>query len=307
MKNLTPAKLSMFMFVVVGGLIAAYVAKNLLATEEKATVVQTRTVPMALAELKPGTVIGPAHIGSGRIKVTDLAPEMLLNEQGLLGRVVKAKINAANPIFSSQLYLPNEHPPLPVGKGMRAVSVSVGSSTALVDGLIRPGEYADIHLTPSNNASSDPRFRGGLTLTLFKGVKLLAINQSNSSGVQSDRLANTVTLELTPEQANIMILASNRGDVTLSYNPEGKGTGGVAVSSADRATLDEILGLKPLPKPAKPFVTEVYKGGARSSYSFRNGVRTDSNSMSAPSRNGGAAGSSNQVAPSNLVDGGPSA
>ena len=138
------------MFVIVGGLIAAYVAKNLLATEEKAPVVQTRTVPMALADLKPGTVIGPAHIGSGRIKMSELAPEMLLNEQGLLGRVVKKPIKAANPIFSSQLYLPNEHPPLPVGKGMRAVSVSVANSTALVDGLIRPGQYADIHLTPSN-------------------------------------------------------------------------------------------------------------------------------------------------------------
>ncbi len=303
MKNLTPAKLSMFMFVLVGGLITAYVAKNLLATEDKVPVVQTRTVPMALADLKPGTVIGPAHIGSGRIKMTDLAPEMLLNEQGLLGRVVKKPVKAANPIFSSQLYLPNEHPPLPVGKGMRAVSVSVGNSTALVDGLISPGQFADIHLTPSTNTNNDPRYRGGLTLTLFKGVKLLAINQSNASGVRSDRLANTVTLELTPEQANIMILANDRGNITLSYNPEGQGSGGVAVSSKDRATLDEILGLKPLPKPKKPFITESYKGGARSSFSFQNGVRNDAGSNYVP---GNTNNPSDQNAPSAPVDGGPS-
>ena len=38
--------------------------------------------------------------------------------------------------------------------------------------------------------------------------------------VEDDR--NSVTLELTPEQSNVMILASERGMITMSFNPNGK-------------------------------------------------------------------------------------
>lgn len=274
MKSLTPARITLMMLVVVGGLIAAYVAKGLLATEQAAPEVEMRNVPMAIADLPPGTVVTEAHVGAGRITESEIQPGMLLNERAIIGRVVKETIPAATPITSTQLYQPGERPPLKVGPGMRAVSVSLSAVVDMVDGLVKPGEFVDIHMTPNNADSGDRRFRGGLTLTLFKGVKVIAINRNIQQG-DVDRVGNSVTLELTPEQANIMILARDRGDITMSFNPEGKGTGGVAVSSENRATLDEILGLKPLPKPTPPLVTESYRGSLRETTSFRDGKRSD--------------------------------
>ncbi len=275
MKRLTPAVLTLMLFVVVGGLVAAYIAKGLFAVEKGQPVATTRLVPMAIHDLEPGTIITDRHIGQGPTDIASLTRDVLISERVIVGRAVKERIPAATAIRAGQLYQPGERPPLEVPDDMRAVAISVGPSVAMVDGLIRPGEYVDVHFTPSSSGSNDQRlFRGGLTLTLFKGVKVIAINQNYTQG-SVDRSGNTLTLELTPEQANIIILAEQKGSLTTTFTPDGPGSGVVAVSSEDRATLDEILGLKPLPTPEPPFSAEIYRGGSREYIEFRNGKRYD--------------------------------
>jgi pilus assembly protein CpaB len=273
MKQLTPAKLTFLMFVAVGGLVVAYVAKKMLAVEPRPAVAAVSRM-MAMVDLEPGTVISETHVGLGPVLASELDPEMLLNNRTLLGRVVRTRIPAATAIRTSQLYQPGELPPLTVEPGMRVVAVDIGESVAMVDGLIRPGQYVDVLLTPSNanGGSQDQRLNGGLTLTLFKGVKVVSINRNFAYG-QPARGGNTVTLELTPQQANVMTLARQRGTVTLTYNPEGKGSGGVAVESPDRATLEEILGLR---AEAPSFKAEIFRQGNRAAVEFRGGKRVES-------------------------------
>lgn len=271
MKSLTPAKVSLLMFGVFGILIAAYIGKRLLAGNDEAPPVATRNIPMAISELEPGTLVTEEHLGLGPIAIKNLKPEMMTSNRVIVGRIVKERIPAATPISTSQLYPAGETPPIQVEPGMRAISVPLESSVDLVDGLIKPGEYVDVHMTPTG-MNNDTRLNGGLTLTLFKGVRVIAINRSYTQNSSSRRGTN-VTLELTPEQANIMILARDRGDITMSYTPEGKGDGGVAITNADRATLYEILGLKTPEKPKeeepeKPFIVEGYNGTSRSVNKF---------------------------------------
>lgn len=269
MKRLTPANVTLMMLITVFSLVAAYIAKNLRATEAPPPV-ERRSVPMALSSLEPGTVITEAHLGEGRVPETELQPEMLLDESGIVGRVVKQPIPAARPIRASQLYQPGERPPLEIEEGMRAVSVSVPDGVALVDGLIRPGQSVDVHLTPSRPVRGDGS--GGLTLTLLEGVRVVALNRGQAA-TSVNRTDNSVTLELTPKQANILILARDRGEITLSYNPGGAGESSVGLSGQGRATLEQILGLKPPPQPEPPFVVESYRGASRSTLEFRNGRR----------------------------------
>jgi pilus assembly protein CpaB len=61
----------------------------------------------------------------------------------------------------------------------------------------------------------------------------------------------------------------------MSYNPNGKGFGGVTISNADRATLEEILSLEPLPASAAPFQTEQFRGGGRAVNTYRGGRLID--------------------------------
>jgi len=183
---------------------------------------------------------------------------------------VKERIPKATPILASQLFPPGQIPPLEVAKGMRAVSINVIGSAAIVDGLIKPSEFVDVHFSPQYN--NDERMRNGLTLTLLKGVRVIAINRNyRPSAIVGG--GNTVTLELTPEQANIIILCQNRGALNLTYTPEGKGPNGTSLENEDRAFLDEILGLKPLPDSEPPFTVQLYRGTRLTTMQFRDDQR----------------------------------
>jgi pilus assembly protein CpaB len=270
MNRLTPARLSMVMFLVVGGLISAYIAKGLFATEEKkAAGPATRNIPMAVSDLPAGTLITESHLGTGPALNSKVTRDVLLTNKVIVGRVTKEAITAAEPITSKQLYEKGVYPPLKVRKGMQAVTVSMGMPS-IVDGLVKPGQFVDVHFSPTS-LQSDARVQGGMTMTLFKGVKIIAINRLfNQGAVQNSE--NTVTLELSSEQANIILVAKDKGKLDFSFNPEGQGPGGLALTGKDRATLEEILGLSPIPKPAPAppgFVTQIYRGANRRQYEFR--------------------------------------
>ncbi len=274
-KKLTPALVTLLMLGVVGLLIGVYIFKKLTASEPVADAPRTRNVPMAIADIEPGTLITEAHLGQGPVLTDEMERDTLLNNRVIVGRVAKTEIKRAMAIRSGNLYPPNEGPSLEVAEGMRAVTVVVGPNDDLVDGLVRVGSYVDMLLTP--NSGDDPRMHGGTTLTLLKGIKVLALNRTMRSNNRVDRGGNTATLELTPEQTNIVVQAEQGGNITLALNPDGRNGTGVSVSSDDRATLDEILNLEPLPKPVPPFATEIFKGGARDVLRFRDGERTDVN------------------------------
>src|SRR5688572_20704762 len=108
------------MFGVIGLLVAAYVAKSLLAVEEPAPVVATRNVPMPVADIQPGTLITETHVGQGPMLVSELRSDMLLNNRVIVGRVAKELLKAATPMRAGQLYEPGARPELEIEAGMRA-------------------------------------------------------------------------------------------------------------------------------------------------------------------------------------------
>lgn len=266
MRRLTPALLTVVMFGVIGLLVAAYVAKNLLAVEEKPPQVQTMLIPMAAVDIAKGTTVSEVHIGKGPFPVDRLSTDTLRVERLIVGRVAKEDIKAANPIRANQLYQPGELPPLEIAAGMRAVSVSVDDSTSMVDGLIKPGNHVDVLFTFGTSGGGDDT-EGGITMRLFEGVKIIAINRNLAQSVLA-RGENRVTLELSEPQANILVLANERGNITLTYNPNGPGTGGLAVNSTERVTLYQILGLTPPSDPVEPFASEIFRGSNRSVQRF---------------------------------------
>ena len=86
-----------------------------------------------------------------------------------------------------------------------------------------------------------------------------------------------MTLELDENQTLIMLLAQEKGQIALTYNPTGAGTGGINVKTEnDRITMEQLLGMTDEPAEKKPFKTEHYRGGGRSSSSYwRDGERIE--------------------------------
>jgi pilus assembly protein CpaB len=177
-----------------------------------------------------------------------------------MDRYTRVAIKSGHPIRANELFPPNELPPLKVAEGMRAVTIQVGDHAGMLDGMVKSGDFVDVLFTYQGN--NDDALQGGLTMRLFEGVRVLAVSRGPSTSRN-----NFVTLEMTEPQANVVTLARDRGTLTLTYNPNGRGNGGLALSSSERVTLYEILGLKQA-DPSEPFLTEIYRGSGRATNRF---------------------------------------
>jgi pilus assembly protein CpaB len=235
-KNLTPAKLIVMMMVAMGLLVTLYVGKTLLADKTPPPRrIGTRTVSMLVGDVEVGTVLTAHHIGMGPWPANEIKGDVLLGQTAIIGRVVRKSMKAAEPIHGSDLFPMHELPPLTVSDGYRAMTIHLADAAAVMNGLLRPGDHVDIEFTPRTNVTSDPRYQeiGGLSIVLFKGVRILAFNRAF---VQTDleSSGNNVTLEVAQNDVAVLRLADENGDLYLSYTPDANGSMTVTVANPDR-------------------------------------------------------------------------
>jgi pilus assembly protein CpaB len=108
--------------------------------------------------------------------------------------------------------------------GLRAVAIGVDANTGAA-GLIFPGDFVDVILTQSFGAQEASAGRRMAAETVLAGVRVIAVDQqitqgapvsAVATGTPSSRVARTVTLEVTPEQAERLALAERLGRLTLA-------------------------------------------------------------------------------------------
>jgi len=98
-------------------------------------------------------------------------------------------------------------------EGMRAVSIRV-NEVAGVGGFVLPGDHVDILLTRDmSSGQQDSKFQ---TETLLQNVRVLGTDQNANQGSSQVNVVNTVTLEVTPEHAQKLRLASDLGALSLT-------------------------------------------------------------------------------------------
>ena len=238
--KLTPWMLTVAAFAVICLLAATFFFKKLWATEVvQAPPVPARTMAMAITEIEPGTAMKMKHIGNGPVRPDEkLAPDAIVNLDSLVGRIAKVRIPSAVPLQGSMFYAIGDYPGLQIEEGKRGVTINVDDATAILSGMIKTGQYIDVHMTTDVSAGnrlhsmggSDAGARTSITTTLFKGVKVVAMNRGGaSSALQRSGTSHNVTLEPDERQALYMLLAQQKGQIALTYNPAGAGPGGVNV------------------------------------------------------------------------------
>jgi len=131
-----------------------------------------------------------------------------------------------------------------IGAGMRAVGVSV-SKHVVADRLVQPGDYVDVIMTyrvrigTSGNPEAQSLVNRYASETVIKNVRILAIDRVTQTAVDaketgkkksktSTKNATTVTLEVTPNQAERLVLADQMGDLAFAVRAHG-----------DRESLEE--------------------------------------------------------------------
>lgn len=210
---------------------AGYVAKNMAAVAPQEIAVDSGEPAIQLADVL--VLSGDVPIGGGldgRLSwqawpVNGIAagfitrasePEAIDKLKGSLARVAmyggeplrRSKLVGEGQSFLSSI--------LPSGK--RAIGTRIAADTS-AGGFILPNDFVDVIMT----RRADPDTTGGssrfITETILKNIKVLAIDQA----IQEDeegrkvKVGETATLELTPQQAEIITVAQQMADrLTLS-------------------------------------------------------------------------------------------
>lgn len=103
--------------------------------------------------------------------------------------------------------------------GTRAISIGVDVVTGAA-GLIWPGDLVDLILTQELNANDAPVGRRVIGETILVEVRVIAVDQQFTQGAGADgapsRIARTVTLEVTSDQAEYVAVASRLGRIALT-------------------------------------------------------------------------------------------
>ncbi|MBN9241339.1 MAG: Flp pilus assembly protein CpaB [Mesorhizobium sp.] len=103
--------------------------------------------------------------------------------------------------------------------GTRAVATSIAADTS-AGGFILPNDFVDVIMTRRTDASTGTP--GFMTDTILKNIRVLAIDQTIQEDEEGKktRVGQTATLELTPEQAEIITVAQQMADrLTLALRP----------------------------------------------------------------------------------------
>lgn len=100
-----------------------------------------------------------------------------------------------------------------VGENMRAVAVRVNDVVG-VAGFLLPGNRVDVLSARKENN------RRAVTETILRNIKVLAVDQTASTDTNDPVIVRSVTLEVTPTQAEALVKAKTEGDIQLTLrNP----------------------------------------------------------------------------------------
>jgi pilus assembly protein CpaB len=107
-----------------------------------------------------------------------------------------------------------------VPTGMRAYTIQTPNVAQGVAGFILPGNKVDVLLSVTDGVSFGPgQTVNGTTTMLLQNVEILAVDQKIDAPAEnkvSDKDLRSVTLLVTPQQANLLTLGQNKGQLYLA-------------------------------------------------------------------------------------------
>ena len=194
----------------------------------------------------------------------------------LRGALLRRFIDPNQPIIRTDVLRPRDRGFLAavLRPGTRAISIAVDVVTG-ASGLIWPGDEVDLILTQNlQQQGAESPGRRVVGETILSAVRVIAVDQQIShsgTDVAAARVvARTVTLEVNPEQAERVAVATQLGRISLVVRsiegvPEATGPRPSLVFGAD---VSSALSGPQAPAPAAPRM-RVIQGGSQQEVTFR--------------------------------------
>ncbi|PCJ58082.1 MAG: Flp pilus assembly protein CpaB [Rhodospirillaceae bacterium] len=155
----------------------------------------------------PEESLSPAYIVKGKGKREDFVDS-----------VVRSGIAAGEPITEGRIVRPGERGFLAavLTPGRRAVTVSINATSGIA-GFIFPGDRVDLILTHGIRLNSGENARvKRVSETVLRNIRILAVDQKTDDQNGEVEIAQTATLEVTTKQAEMIVMLTEMGKLSLS-------------------------------------------------------------------------------------------
>jgi pilus assembly protein CpaB len=198
---------------VMAGLIATLAIRRYVILKTMVPVAATRQVVVAAGDISPGTALSSKIVKIVSWPQEVIPPKSVSSLREIEGRVVKVPISQGNPILFSMLAPEGTAAGLSgiLADGKRALTVKV-DEVAGVAGFIHPGDHVDV-LADLPILDAKEHF----SKTILYNIPVLTTGQIwQQGGDNKPVVVNTVTLELTPQESEVLNLASNEGRIRLA-------------------------------------------------------------------------------------------
>jgi pilus assembly protein CpaB len=198
--------------------------------------------------LRVGSLVKPEDLTSKDVLPAEVTADEKRDTSALrgelVGALVRRSIEAEQPILPAFVLRPGDYGFLAavLSPGMRASTIGVDAVSGSA-GLIWPGDHVDVILTQQLDDPNLPPGRNVSAETLLSDVRVIAMDQQLTQGATAaatDQTVRTATLEVTPEQAERIAVATRLGHLTLdlrSATPVANGAQAAATPSATTAPL----------------------------------------------------------------------
>ncbi len=186
---------------------------------------------VAARALPPGTLTRDADVATRSAPRDQVPPDAILDDdQGralLNGALVQRFIEAGATVSQADLLRPRDRGFLAavLAPGTRAVSIAVDPVTG-VSGLIWPGDHVDVILTQEMERASSAQAKRIVGETILTNIRVIGIDQDIVQGASrvsavAGKLASTVTLQASADEAERLAVASRMGHLSLAIRAFG--------------------------------------------------------------------------------------
>jgi pilus assembly protein CpaB len=181
-------------------------------------------VLVADIDLPAGLFLKPQHLRWQRWPTDDVPETYVLRgkraDTEMVGAVVRGLIAAGEPITDGAVVKPGERGFLAavLNPGMRAISVPITPTTSNA-GLIFPGDRVDLILTQALTSGDNGGTTRRVSETVLKNIRIIAMGAEVSDAAEpgkANEKAKTATFEVTPQQAESVVLLTELGKLSLS-------------------------------------------------------------------------------------------
>jgi pilus assembly protein CpaB len=237
------------------GLIAAYGIFNFLRQQRQAAEAlrtQTQDVVIAAKDIPAGSTIAEVMLKDGTVRAikwpkASVPAGAFGSPTEVIGKVNRVKIMANEPILESRLSGEGAGLTVRLEPGKRAMAVRVDEIIG-VSGFIVPDDRVDVIVTttpPGVNDNKDAR----LSKIVLQNKRVLSVAQSTEQKDGKPQVARSITLEVSPEEAEKLSLAYQEGPIVLALRGVGDETEPATIGSNKNDLL--ALGVRKTSGPAR--------------------------------------------------------